>query len=248
MKIAFSVPLALFAALSFSTVARAHDIVVFAKAGEAVSVQYGHPGDWQTLDRYRILDLEARTAGGAVSSQLEALRFAPDGTAAHVEARADSSVIAARYDNGFWAKLTDGTYRNARRTELAGVVEAMSSFKYAKAWIAGDGWRYGVGHGLEILPLATPASAKPGTGFSVRVLWQGKPLAGVGVEIGDGVTVRKEADIPRFLTDAEGVASLPITAGGWQVIAVDHETPSRFPGLADKDRYVATFTFWLDTR
>jgi len=45
-----------------------------------------------------------------------------------------------------------------------------------------------------------------GQTLRVKVLFQGKPLSGADVERGDGTTVVAEKDIPRFATDADGIA------------------------------------------
>ncbi|MGP8201091.1 MAG: hypothetical protein ACLQU4_16495 [Limisphaerales bacterium] len=51
----------------------------------------------------------------------------------------------------------------------------------------------------------------------VQALYEGKPLAGVGLEIGDGKTKMKEEDIPRYQTNEQGIAQVPITHGGLEV-------------------------------
>jgi hypothetical protein len=70
-------------------------------------------------------------------------------------------------------------------------------------------------------------------------------MTGAKVEIGDGATAREEADIPRFVADGEGVATVPIAAWGLQVLGVDHETAPVVPTLADHDKFVATYSFFL---
>ncbi|HEY0789965.1 MAG TPA: DUF4198 domain-containing protein [Chthoniobacterales bacterium] len=50
---------------------------------------------------------------------------------------------------------------------------------------------------LEIIPQSNPFKVKPGDKLAVNVVFGGAPLAGAGVEIGDGKTKMTEADIPR---------------------------------------------------
>jgi len=235
----------------------AHDILLFANGGadSRVVVRYGHPGDWQEVDRHKLIELDAIGRDGGTASLLGVLMPVRNTFEAPLGASSDGGgrLLAARYDNGFWVKLADGSYRNARRSEVSATVSALSSFKFAKAWVAsgraaGDDYRRVVGHRLEIVPLADPMSIAPGGSLPLRVLWGGRPLAGARLEIGDGVTERREEDIPRHATDADGVAALPVEKTGWQVIAVDHEAPAALPALADVDRFVATFVFALPAR
>ena len=91
------------------------------------------------------------------------------------------------------------------------------------------------------------ARSKPGETLRVRVFSKGAPLVGGEVERGDGVTAVKEEDIPKFKTDAEGIAAIPIIARGAHLLVIDHQaTPSATPDMASKDLYNATL--WFSTR
>jgi nickel transport protein len=54
-----------------------------------------------------------------------------------------------------------------------------------------------------------------------------------------------EKDIPRYKTDAQGIASIPLTRSGPYLLVVDHELAPAHPELAAKDRYNATLSFTL---
>ncbi|WP_163363670.1 DUF4198 domain-containing protein, partial [Enterobacter cloacae] len=78
----------------------------------------------------------------------------------------------------------------------------------------------------------------------LKVLFHGKPLAGAEVERGDGVTAVAEKDIPRFSTDADGVAAVPLVKAGPHLLVIDHKvTPSASPDQANADLYNATLWF-----
>ena len=79
----------------------------------------------------------------------------------------------------------------------------------------------------------------------VAVRFNGKPLVGAGVEVGDSVTGIPEDKIARYRTDAKGVARVPIGKTGWTVVGVDHEEKSPLPRLADQEKYTATLVFQL---
>lgn len=236
----------------FLAPANGHDIVLLANpaATPALTLRYGHPGDWLPVDLMKLVDLDVVDAAGRKTSVRDRVRRDGDNYLGDFGTEVRGCVIAGRYDNGFWVTLADGSFRNARRTQVGPEVRALGSFKYAKGWI-GDGASAclrPIGHRFEIVPLEDPSASTPASGFRVRVLLDGEPLAGAGVEIGDGVTARREEDIPRYRTDAEGRVRLPIDHAGWQVIAVDHETVTRTPENADRELIVATFTFWLPKR
>ena len=228
----------------------AHDLILFQDPRGPLAVRYGHPGDWQDVDRPKLLEvvlLGPAAAPREISSQL-----VRDGSVYRLDGTGDEipSLVAARYDNGFWSKLPDGSFRNARRDGFERTEAGLSSFKYAKAWNGRDRSAFNrtVGHRLELVPADPATVLRPGGTLRVRVLWEGKPVAGARVEVGDGVTAKREEDIARFETDAQGVARLPLGGAGWQVLAVDHDTPPAVPALADTDRHVATFTFLLEPR
>jgi uncharacterized GH25 family protein len=239
------------AALVPANFASAHDVwLTF--SGEAASrrvvVNYGHPGDRPPTMADKILDLVAIASAGT-TSLLSDLTPAQDHGAPVVVSKpiADSGnlLLAARYDNGFWIKTADGLYRNATRRLVPDGADSMWSGKFAKALTGPDApWQKVIGHDLEIVPLSDPDLAKPGQTLRLKVLFHGKPLSGIDVERGDGMTAVAEQDIPRFATDADGIASIPIVKAGPHLLGVDHRvTPSATPDQANTDLFNATLWF-----
>lgn len=97
------------------------------------------------------------------------------------------------------------------------------------------------------MPLSDPKKVKPGQTLRLKVLFEGKPLAGAEVERGDGFTVVTEKDIPRFKTDADGIASVPLVKTGPYLLVIDHRvSPSATPDQANADMYNATLWFTVD--
>lgn len=221
----------------------AHDIVILADA-ERVEVKYGHPGDWQYADREKLIDLRWMDGQGADGSLREGL--ARDGLSlVSVGPDPGGSLVHARYDNGVWVRLPDGSYRNARPSLVAEAVDSLTSVKYAKALVRPGSHATVVGHPLELVPLQDPFQLRPGGTLPVRVLLDGRPLADARVELGDGLTVLKEEDIAKFATDAQGVARIPVTRTGWQILAVDVDRASPVPVVARTEKMVATLVFFL---
>jgi uncharacterized GH25 family protein len=236
--------------------ASAHDVwLTF--TGEPSSrraiVNYGHPDDRPPAFADKVVDLMAITAKGR-TSLLKGLELKTEKGVTVVETKpfADDkhALLAARYDNGFWIKLADGTYRNATKRLVPDAPDSMWSVKFAKALTGADApWDTVLGQGLEIVPLSDPAKATVGQTLRVKVLFQGTPLAGAEVERGDGVTVVAEKDIPRFTTDAEGVASVPLVRIGPHLLVIDHKvTPSASPDQANADLFNATLWFSVPKR
>ena len=81
------------------------------------------------------------------------------------------------------------------------------------------------------------------------MLFCGQLLAGAEVERGDGLTPVREDELPRFKTDADGVATIPLPKAGPVLLAIDHRVaPSETPDVAAADLYNATLWFALRRR
>lgn len=231
--------------------ASAHDVWLTlsgsANARRAV-VNYGHPDDRPPAFADKVVDLFAITAKGR-SSLLDGLAAASENGVQIARTKpfedAGHTLLAARYDNGFWVKTKDGLYRNATRRLVPDAAESFWSGKFAKAITGADApWQEVLGHDLELVPLSDPAKARPGDSLKLKVLFRGKPLSDAEVERGDGKTAVAEKDIPKFKTDAEGVATIPIVKPGPHLLVIDHRaSPSATPDQATADLYNATLWF-----
>ena len=231
--------------------ASAHDIWLTTagpSSARRVIVNYGHPNDRPPTAADKMLDLIAITREGKISL-LDGLTpgYANGALVVRSPPIADGghTLLATRYDNGYWVKISDKLYRNVSKRMAPDALDGLWSAKFAKA-VTGPGapWDTVLGHELEIVPLADPAAIRIGESLRVRVLFRGQPLAGAEVERGDGVTPMKEEDIPRFKSDDDGIAAIPILKAGPVVFAIDHRlAPSGAPELAAADLYNATFAF-----
>jgi nickel transport protein len=229
----------------------AHDVWL-TLAGDAgsrrVVVNYGHPGDRPPTMPDKVLELVAIGSDRTTSLLPGIAPVQEDGIPVVVsQPFADNGplLLAARYDNGFWIKRSDGLYRNATRRLAPDAMESLWSSKFAKALSGPDApWQEVLGHDLEIVPLSDPDKVTTGQALRLKVLFQGKPLPRAEVERGDGVTAVPESDIPRFVTDAEGIASIPIVKSGPHLLVIDHRvTPSATPDQANTDLFAATLWF-----
>lgn len=240
-------------------IAQGHDIWMTPESGsEGVQfvIHHGHPGDRKPPDPDKLVELrviepdgrDVKVPPAAAPGMLDGfpvLLPAPIQT----KGRTGTWLFAARYDNGYWVKTESG-HRNTSKLEVPGASESLHSMKFAKALVSVEkptsmAHARVLGHRLELVPLDDPFSLKPGDKLRVLVLFAGKPLAHASVEIGDGVTPMKEADIPRYQTNDEGVAEVPIRKSGLQLVVVDHTVPFPHPDLADRELLAATLSFVL---
>jgi uncharacterized GH25 family protein len=210
--------------LTLGSFGLAHDIALFPQLrGQALVVlaKYGHPGDYQPAIPGKLLDLTGYGPSGEALECAAGAQSEGDTLVANVASSVGGPgmwLFAARYDNGFFAKLPSGRTVNTTKLEAPDAASVTHNFKFGKALFTlggrGKGYDRVVGHRLEIVPQTDPFALKPGDGFTVMVRFDGKPLSGAGVEIGDGVTPVQEDVILRFKTDSRGMAKLPIEKTG----------------------------------
>jgi len=241
-----------------SGAARAHDIVLVPdKSG--LTVRYGHPADWLPVDGEKLLELSVQGADGASTDRHGALKRRGLDLLLGQGSLRGATLVSARYDNGLWVQLPPGAdgkaqWRNSSRFLTPSASSVLLSVKFAKAWSATAAddavFKRQVGHLLELVPQKNPLSLKPGEMLPVRVLFNGKPLVDAGIENSNLVVKLPEDKIPRYRTDANGIAQVPLRANGINTLAVDLErtNDSSLPGgalaaPADKLLAVATFTF-----
>ncbi|MCU0245037.1 MAG: DUF4198 domain-containing protein [Bryobacter sp.] len=117
--------------------------------------------------------------------------------------------------------------------------------KHAKTLVvagaANEGWKTVLGLPIEFVPETDPSQLRPGSQLPVRVLWRGKPAAGLQVEKawegGHAIVGR---------TDAQGRITVPLEQKGrWRLHAVAIERCAE-PRKADWESYWASFTFAIE--
>jgi uncharacterized GH25 family protein len=156
-------------------------------------------------------------------------------------------LLSSTYDNGFYVHAPDG---HAIATTLADYPAAADSahyFKYSKALLrhgqSSRGYNRILGHRLELIPKTDPFAVAVGASIPIEVRFQGKPLAGAIVEIGDD---RSAGRSPEQKTDSLGIVQVPINHRGWYRLAVTFRSPSKYPDLFKFDDLTASFVFQHD--
>jgi uncharacterized GH25 family protein len=236
-----------------------HDILLLPRtAGDHVelTVKYGHPQDYEYADLDKLLELNVSSGNGRLQNVHNLLKRDGDNLmlpAAAITVAGDITLVSARYDNGYFVQLSGekGSF-NTSKLSFPNVKSSGYYFKFAKGMTGSataSGFDRDLSMKLEIIPLANPFALKPGGRLAVLVKSNGQPLANnKGVEIGDGETKIEEDKIPRYATDAQGRASVPISKTGWQILAIDLDEPSTQPQLAETNHYSATFSFYLPSK
>jgi uncharacterized GH25 family protein len=107
------------------------------------------------------------------------------------------------------------------------------------------------GHALEFVPLSDPRALHPGDTLAVRLLFRGQPLAAAHLHAGwaseraldDSTAVSKDSKDLSLVTDAEGVARVPVgQAGLWNVRTL-HAAPAAGGPVGEWDVAFATIVF-----
>jgi len=230
----------------------AHDIALFpeiAGINLALSVRYGHPGNYTDTAAGKLVSLDLRDPAGESRSLVGRMR--PDGgvlTMTPLEmdpSRSGVWILSAFYDNGFSLRTPGGRSVNTTLAEFPGA-EVSHNLKFGKALVRTGNSRGGfdavLGHRIEIVPQADPFAVKPGGSLSVQVRFHGKPLANATVRIYASET---SAEAVERTTNASGIAEMPVARNGRQIISIEHGVPSRHPDVATRDGYAASLVFSL---
>jgi nickel transport protein len=242
---------ALIVAISAGTVpAQAHDVVLLLRSPDALTIKFGHPGEYEPADLNKLIELKAYAAGSGKGVSLlddKPKKAGMNWKLPGLEKLAGGPValVTAQYDNGYWVGVSKDKFYNTSKLHIPKGQHAGYFFKFSKGFSSAckDDYKLRAGHRLEIIPQSNPMEAKPGDKLAVKVLWEGAPLPGVGVEIGDGKTKMKEEDIPRYKTDVRGIAKLPFEKAGLHIVAIDYPVAPKHSDLSDHDEYSASLTF-----
>ncbi|WP_245409133.1 DUF4198 domain-containing protein [Shinella sp. WSJ-2] len=221
--------------LSHPLTAGAHGAWVAERWGN-LGVVYGHGAGDDPYDPARIT---------------QALAISEDGTATPVEVdkrekhailkpESEPAAILLTFDNGYWTEKTDGKWVNEAKDKVADAKAAGHYIKNSLSLLHAHGALPAFPkQNLQILPLDNPIGRKAGDPIRLRVLHDGKPLAGAVVTL-DYVN---QASLKSDPTDADGEVVVAIRNDGLNVLAVDHSVPLENDPKADQIGYTATLSF-----
>lgn len=223
-----------------NSAAQAHGIW-FAQRANQLALIYGIGAD--DLDMVRRLPLINAVTGYDENWNAVAVNLTAAGPIPVVQAEAPYTVVAARMDYGLWSKDADGRWFNRGRDETPGAVLAEHTFKYAVhlARPLQSPMPLLEGHRLQIVPVGTEIPQEIGAPFTVRVYFDGQPMAGVQIKT-DWVN---DPDMPSMMTGPDGTATFRLRNQGLNVITAIADIASPEPERADMHEHLATLSFVL---
>jgi nickel transport protein len=222
-----------------TTAAHAHGLWFAQRSGQLAMI-YGHGSD--DLDAVkRLPKVKNVTAydedGKEVPTQLTA-----NGPLVLVNLDNQPAVVAAAMDNGVWSKTADGKEHNKGKDEVPSAVSSTHTYKYAVHLRSVLNVPLPVipTHKLQIIP-ASRLPALIGDSMTLRVLYEGKPVAGALVQadyVGD-------PDAEPVKTAADGTVTIKVRHQGLNVVTAGLKTPAANPVKSNGDEHRAMLSFVL---
>ncbi len=156
-------------------------------------------------------------------------------------------LIAAQVAPDFLTKTKDSFKLQSKK----GVPDAISCFRFdmaTKTFVNAGGQKLGfagsANSSLEIMPLKNPLTQKKGDTIPLRVMFQGKPLAGAEVKITHDNWADPQKPFATIgKTDAKGEIRVKLKQPGKWLIVTSHKTPYEPLDECDEHFYTASLTF-----
>ena len=187
--------------------------------------------------------------------------LAPDGSKIEIEAASDlefastqplgagSYLVSGEAVSGYRTRTTTGYVRESK-AGLDNAISCSISSNTMKAVFnvgnAEENVNTVVGHPMEILPLANPATLKVGDYLPIRVLLNGEPYNGFFNATYAGFSSESDVFAYTAKTNAEGEGRLRILNRGIWLIRVEHQEPYPDLDVCDTRTYRGVLTFEVD--
>ena len=237
----FAAVAALFAGMIATTGAYAHGIW-FAQRSNQLALIYGVGAD--DLDAVKRLPKVKSIAGFDDSGQPVETKLVPT-TDKLLLVNLDNqpAVVAAVLDNGRWSKTADGKWHNKGKDEVPDAVISERNYKYAVHLRLPLDKPLGPlpEQTLQIVPVKAKLPELLGQPVKLRVLYQGKPVAGARVQA-DYVN---DPDSKPVKSGKDGSVTLKVRNQGLNVIVATFDSPPDDPVKSSKIEHVATLSFVL---
>lgn len=213
----------------------------FAQRATQLALIYGVGAD--DLDSVKRLPLIRTVSGYDASLQPVKTSLRVAGPLLLVDSEADPVVVTAVLDNGIWSKTPDGEWLKKGRDEVLNATVSEKTIKYA-VHINGPlstALPPLQDQTLQILPVEPTLPAMLGRPLKLRVLFEGKPVAGARV-LHDFVN---DPDGKPVKTAADGTATIKVRNQGLNVVTAIFDGPADDPVKVDKIEHLATLSFVL---
>ncbi len=160
-----------------------------------------------------------------------------------------SYVVTAGRKAQWYTKSPEGSV-NKPKDQVKGALKCIRTEKFAKAVVnvggALDDVSKPVGAPLEIVPLANPGGVQVGGELPVRVLLNGKPLAGAEVMATfAGFTPEGKAMAFYVKADKQGLAKVKLWHSGLWLVRTYHKEAYKDPAKCDTFGQTAVLSFEL---
>jgi uncharacterized GH25 family protein len=205
-------------ALLLSAPAGAHSVWIEPDKDGKLMIENGDAGEpSDPYDPQRITKAYAFDKNGkAIAAEVD--RFEK---AAAVKPAAGAALVAALFDNKYWAKGADNKWSNGPKGTVANPTVAGPSYKMPKTYLAPmAGFATPIGFDLEIVPQADPATLKPGDKLTVLVLLKGQPLADASL-VSD-LFIHHDKKPEKIKTDKAGKATVTVPKRAFAGVEVSH--------------------------
>lgn len=230
----------LLAGMGAGSLAQAHGIW-FAQRSSQLALVYGIGADDLDMIK-RQSKVKSVTAyderGKAVATQLTA-----SGPLLVVNTDNQPAIVAGVLDNGLWSKTTDGKWYNKGKDEVPSAAISMHTFKYAVHLLRPLQGAMPIlpGQKLQIVPVGNRLPDRMGEPLTVRVLYDGKPVAGAEVQ----PDLLNDPDSEPIKTGADGNVTIPVRNQGLNVVVAKFDSPPSEPAKTNSDEHEATLSFVL---
>ena len=226
-----------------SAAAQAHGIW-FAQRSTQLALLYGVGADDLDMVK-RFPQVRATTAYGPDGKEVPTSLFV-DGRLVLVSTENQPSVVASVLENGMWCKTPDGKWHKKGKDEVPDAVVSQRTIKYTVHIRGPLTAPIGPlpGHTLQIVPVSATLPAMMGEPIKLRVLLDGKPVAGARVSH-DWLN---DPDGKPVLSGLDGTVTIKVRNQGLNVVTAALKTPAANPVKANGDEHRATLSFVLPRR
>lgn len=230
----------LLACMGAASVARAHGIW-FAQRSNQLALIYGLGADDLDMIK-RQPKVKSVTAydekGQEVPTQLTA-----SGPLLVVNTDSQPAIVAGVLDNGLWSKTPDGNWYNKGKDEVPNATVSMHTYKYAVHLRKPLHGPVPIlpGQKLQVVPVGNQLPDRMGQRLTVRVLFNGKPIAGAEVQ----PDLVNDPDSKPLKTGSDGAVTFKVRNQGLNVIVAKYDSPPAEPAKSGSDEHEATLSFVL---
>lgn len=159
-----------------------------------------------------------------------------------IDRKTNPAMLSAVLDNGYYSQGADGKWVSKPKSATPGARKSGRYYKYAvhQTRDLSQAFPPQADQPLQILPVEAGLPKKKGESMTLRVLFNGKPLAGLKL----APDFVNDPDHQSITTDANGMVRIKVPNQGLNVIYATHEVPASGED-ADIVQHAATFSFVL---